>query len=84
MRFTEAEVPGERAGESAPAAPASAPEALVKLERVGAEVQIVRRHGTSFRCLTFLGVDGSERRFLVQTSRRRRGGESACCSCCAR
>jgi transformation/transcription domain-associated protein len=68
VRFAEAEVPGQRAGESDAANATGAPEALVKLERVGAEVQIVRRHGTSFRCLTFLGVDGSERRFLVQTS----------------
>ena len=68
VRFTEAEVPGQRAGESDAGSATGAPEALVKLERVGAEVQIVRRHGTSFRCLTFLGVDGSERRFLVQTS----------------
>ena len=66
VRFAEAEVPGQHAGDMD--ATSGAPDALVKLERVGAEVRVVRRHGTSFRCLTFLGVDGSERRFLVQTS----------------
>ena len=64
MRFAEVEVPGQYNGDAAE----GAPDRPTKLERVGAEVRVVRRHGTSHRCLTFLGVDGGERRFLVQTS----------------
>ncbi|GMI76972.1 hypothetical protein like AT2G17930 [Hibiscus trionum] len=45
-----------------------APDHTVKLDRVGADIQIVRRHGSSFRRLTLIGSDGSERHFIVQTS----------------
>jgi len=71
VRFVEVEVPGQHSGEEGfHSASGSGPgdRGLVKLDRVGAEVHVVRRHGTSHRCLTFIGVDGSERRFLVQTS----------------
>eukprot|EP00898_Chlorokybus_atmophyticus_P003741 jgi/Chlat1/4368/Chrsp29S04524 len=44
------------------------PEHIVKLERMGADVPIVRRHGSSHRRITMVGSDGSERNFLVQTS----------------
>ena len=40
----------------------------VKLDRVGADIPIVRRHGSSFRRLTLIGSDGSQRHFIVQTS----------------
>ncbi|KAG5241552.1 FAT domain-containing family protein [Salix suchowensis] len=45
-----------------------APDHTVKLERVGADIPIVRRHGSSFRRLTLIGSDGSQRHFIVQTS----------------
>ncbi|MBA0581659.1 hypothetical protein Gorai_023833 [Gossypium raimondii] len=45
-----------------------APDHTVKLDRVGADVPIVRRHGSSFRRLTLIGSDGSQRHFIVQTS----------------
>ncbi|XP_047320592.1 transformation/transcription domain-associated protein-like [Impatiens glandulifera] len=45
-----------------------ATEHTVKLDRVGANVPIVRRHGSSFRRLTLIGSDGSQRHFIVQTS----------------
>ncbi|MBA0590382.1 hypothetical protein Gorai_019089 [Gossypium raimondii] len=45
-----------------------APDHTVKLDRVGADIQIVRRHGSSFRRLTLIGSDGSQRHFIVQTS----------------
>uniref|UniRef100_A0A7N0UBU8 Non-specific serine/threonine protein kinase n=1 Tax=Kalanchoe fedtschenkoi TaxID=63787 RepID=A0A7N0UBU8_KALFE len=45
-----------------------APEHTVKLDRVGADIPIVRRHGSSFRRLTLIGSDGSQRHFIVQTS----------------
>ncbi|XP_075498359.1 LOW QUALITY PROTEIN: SAGA complex/NuA4 acetyltransferase complex subunit TRA1-like [Primulina tabacum] len=45
-----------------------APDHTVKLDRVGADVPIVRRHGSSFRRLTLMGSDGSKRHFIVQTS----------------
>lgn len=44
------------------------PDHTVKLDRVGADVPIVRRHGSSFRRLTLMGSDGSQRHFIVQTS----------------
>lgn len=40
----------------------------MKLDRIGADVPIVRRHGSSHRRLTMVGSDGSQRHFLVQTS----------------
>lgn len=40
----------------------------MKLDRVGADIPIVRRHGSSFRRLTLIGSDGSQRHFIVQTS----------------
>jgi transformation/transcription domain-associated protein len=45
-----------------------APDHTVKLDRIGADLPIVRRHGSSFRRLTIVGSDGSQRHFLVQTS----------------
>ncbi|GLJ07095.1 hypothetical protein SUGI_0058030 [Cryptomeria japonica] len=45
-----------------------APDHTVKLDRIGADVPIVRRHGSSFRRLTIVGSDGSQKHFLVQTS----------------
>jgi transformation/transcription domain-associated protein len=45
-----------------------APDHTVKLDRIGADVPIVRRHGSSHRRLTLVGNDGSQRHFLVQTS----------------
>ncbi|KAE8675736.1 hypothetical protein F3Y22_tig00111644pilonHSYRG00017 [Hibiscus syriacus] len=45
-----------------------APDHTIKLDRVGADIQIVRRHGSSFRRLTLIGSDGSQRHFIVQTS----------------
>ncbi|KAK4748420.1 hypothetical protein SAY87_015006 [Trapa incisa] len=44
------------------------PDHRVKLEQVGADIPIVRRHGSSFRSLTLFGSDGSQRHFIVQTS----------------
>ena len=64
MRFAEVEVPGQHNGD----AELPSVDRFVKLERIGADVHVVRRHGSSYRCLTFLGADGNERRFLVQTS----------------
>jgi transformation/transcription domain-associated protein len=40
----------------------------VKLDRIGPDVPIVRRHGSSFRRLSLIGSDGSQRHFIVQTS----------------
>lgn len=40
----------------------------MKLDRVGPDIPIVRRHGSSFRRLTLIGSDGSQRHFIVQTS----------------
>lgn len=45
-----------------------APDHTVKLDRVEADIPIVRRHGSSFRRLTLIGSDGSRRHFIVQTS----------------
>lgn len=45
-----------------------APDHTVKLDRVGADIPIVRRHESSFRRLTLIGSDGSQRHFIVQTS----------------
>ncbi|XWS33857.1 hypothetical protein CRYUN_Cryun22dG0119000 [Craigia yunnanensis] len=44
------------------------PDHTVKLDRVGADIPIVRRHGSSCRRLTLIGSDGSQRHFIVQTS----------------
>ncbi|XVE87428.1 hypothetical protein DITRI_Ditri18aG0116500 [Diplodiscus trichospermus] len=45
-----------------------APDHTVKLDRIGADIPIVRRHGSSCRRLTLIGSDGSQRHFIVQTS----------------
>ncbi|CAN7108366.1 unnamed protein product [Brassica rapa subsp. narinosa] len=45
-----------------------APDHTVKLDRVAADIQIVRRHGSSCRRLTLVGSDGSQKHFIVQTS----------------
>jgi hypothetical protein len=60
--FTDVEMPGQHL-----AGAEIAPEALVYLERVGANVGIVRRHATSYRRLAFHGSDGKVVHFLVQT-----------------
>ncbi|KAJ7563398.1 hypothetical protein O6H91_03G108600 [Diphasiastrum complanatum] len=57
------EVPGQYFNEKE-----IAPDHTVKLDRIGADVPIVRRHGSSHRRLTMIGNDGSQRHFLVQTS----------------
>ncbi|KAF2290849.1 hypothetical protein GH714_015807 [Hevea brasiliensis] len=44
------------------------PAHTVKLDRVGADILIVRRHGSSFQRLTLIGSDGLLRHFIVQTS----------------
>ncbi|MQL91496.1 hypothetical protein Taro_024111 [Colocasia esculenta] len=44
------------------------PDHTIKLDRVGADIPIVRRHGSSFRRLTLIGSDGSQCHFIVQTS----------------
>ena len=46
------------------------PEATIYVERVGADIAIVRRHGTSARRLAFHGSDGRVRYFLVQTGQQ--------------
>ncbi len=43
------------------------PDHAVMLERIGADVAIVRRHSSSYRRLQFIGSDGKVRYFLVQT-----------------
>ncbi|PON46354.1 Phosphatidylinositol 3-kinase, Vps34 type [Parasponia andersonii] len=45
-----------------------APDHTVKLDRVGADIAIMPRHGSSFRRLTLIGSDGSQRHFIVQKS----------------
>lgn len=45
-----------------------APDHTIKLDRISADIPIVRRHGSSFRRLTLIGSDGSQRHFIVQTS----------------
>ena len=43
------------------------PDRVVWVERISNAVRIVRRHGTSFRRLDFIGSDGHTKRFIVQT-----------------
>ena len=60
--FTDVEMPGQYlAGHEI------APEAVVYLDRIGANVGIVRRHATSYRRLALQGSDGRTVHFLVQT-----------------
>ncbi len=42
-------------------------DAVVYLEDISSSMQIIRRHFTSARRLTFLGSDGSARSFALQT-----------------
>lgn len=56
------------------------PEATVFVERVGADIAIVRRHGTSARRLAFHGSDGHTRYFLVQTGQQWSSAAGACSS----
>ncbi|CAM8985650.1 unnamed protein product [Rhodiola kirilowii] len=63
FHVVDVEVPGQYFTDQA-----IAPEHTVKLDRVGADIPIVRRHGSSFRRLTLIGSDGSQRHFIVQTS----------------
>ena len=44
------------------------PDRLVKLVRVGPEVAIVRRHGSSNRRVCLIGSDGADKHYQVQTS----------------
>jgi len=62
--FNEVEIPGQYAGDLA----YGVADRFVKLERIGADVHVVRRNGNCLRRLEFLGVDGSIKQFLVQTS----------------
>ena len=39
---------------------------FIKLERFNSKVEIVRRHGTSFRRLVMIGQDGSRTEFIIQ------------------
>ncbi len=47
-----------------------APDAVVYLERIGANVAIVRRHASSVRRVEFIGSDGRSRFFLVQSGQQ--------------
>jgi len=64
VTFNEVEVPGQYNGDLS----FGIMERFTKLERIGADVFVVRRHGSSYRGLQFVGVDGSSKQFLVQTS----------------
>ena len=46
---------------------AAAADGPVLIDRIGADVVVVRRHCTTYRRLTFWGSDGRARTFLVQT-----------------
>ncbi|XP_022741614.1 transformation/transcription domain-associated protein-like isoform X2 [Durio zibethinus] len=63
FHVVDVEIPGQYFGDQEIAS-----DHRVKLDRVGADVPIVRRHGSSFRRLTLIGSDGSQRHFIVQTS----------------
>ncbi|KAF5199838.1 Transcription-associated protein [Thalictrum thalictroides] len=63
FHVVDVEVPGQYFTDQA-----VAPDHTIKLDRVGADIPIVRRHGSSFRRLTLIGSDGSQRHFIVQTS----------------
>ncbi|KAK6922606.1 Phosphatidylinositol 3-/4-kinase, catalytic domain [Dillenia turbinata] len=43
-----------------------APDHTVKLDGIGADIPIIRIHGSSFWCLTLIGSDGSQKHFIVQ------------------
>ncbi|KAG6397579.1 hypothetical protein SASPL_143748 [Salvia splendens] len=62
------EVPGQYFADQIGNEKEVAPDHTVKLDRVGPDIPIVRRHGSSFRRLTLIGSDGSQRHFIVQTS----------------
>ena len=47
-----------------------AQDAVVYLERIGANVAIVRRHATSVRRVELIGSDGKSRFFLVQSGQQ--------------
>jgi transformation/transcription domain-associated protein len=64
VTFNEVEVPGQYSGDMA----LGIMDRFTKLERIGPDVHVVRRHGNSYRGLEFIGADGSSKRFLVQTS----------------
>lgn len=63
--WTDIEMPGQylAGGEVAP-------DAVVYLERIGANVAIVRRHASSVRRVEFIGSDGRSRFFLVQSGQQ--------------
>eukprot|EP00239_Pterosperma_sp_CCMP1384_P010828 CAMPEP_0197867066 /NCGR_PEP_ID=MMETSP1438-20131217/44556_1 /TAXON_ID=1461541 /ORGANISM="Pterosperma sp., Strain CCMP1384" /LENGTH=398 /DNA_ID=CAMNT_0043485685 /DNA_START=424 /DNA_END=1620 /DNA_ORIENTATION=+ len=63
LRPLEVEIPGQYLTGSD-----TQPESHVKLEYIGADVLIVRRHGSGPRRLAFVGRDGKEHLFLVQTT----------------
>lgn len=63
--WTDIEMPGQylAGGEVAQ-------DAVVYLERIGANVAIVRRHATSVRRVELIGSDGKSRFFLVQSGQQ--------------
>eukprot|EP00958_Prasinococcus_capsulatus_P028071 scaffold6247_cov416-Prasinococcus_capsulatus_cf.AAC.17 len=63
FRSREVEIPGQYLNDAE-----VSPEHTIKLERIGSDVGIVRRHGTSHRTLSFIGNNGRVTQFLVQTS----------------
>ena len=64
VTFHEIEIPGQYSGDLT----FGVTDRFVKLERIGADVHVVRRNGNCLRRLEFLGTDGSSKQFLVQTS----------------
>lgn len=62
LRPLEVEVPGQYLVDRE-----VVPDNLARLERIGSDVLIVRRHGASHRRLTFIAANGKARYFLVQT-----------------
>ncbi|GJT18904.1 transformation/transcription domain-associated protein-like protein isoform X2 [Tanacetum coccineum] len=63
FHVVEVEVPGQYFSDEE-----VAPDHTIKLDRVGADITIVRRHGSSYRRLTLIGSDGSQCHSIVQTS----------------
>jgi len=59
--FADAEMPGT------PGEGVQPPDGAVTVARIGSDVEVVRRHCTTYRRLVFWGSDGAPRHFLVQT-----------------
>jgi len=76
VQFREIEVPGSHVSEVAALAASAASGSAAKdhakarnrLVWVDSEVDVVRRHGNAHRAITFVGADGRQHRFAVQTS----------------